>query len=117
MQRLAATGSVSMSWPQTDAVPELGARNPVIIFIVVDLPAPFGPRKPSTSPFGTLNDTASTARSGPKYLTRLSISSIRRSSHRGAARFARSGRLRHRDATAQRNGARPGPLGMTAFGA
>ena len=32
------------------AVPAVGARKPVIIFIVVDLPAPFGPRKPSTSP-------------------------------------------------------------------
>ena len=29
---------------------DVGARKPVIIFMVVDLPAPLGPRKPSTSP-------------------------------------------------------------------
>src|ERR1700704_3401640 len=65
-----------MSWPQTIAVPAVGARNPVIIFIVVDLPAPFGPRNPNTSPAGTLNDTLSTATTGPNFLTRLRISSI-----------------------------------------
>src|SRR6266567_2461081 len=58
------------------AVPEVGARKPVIIFIVVDLPAPFGPRKPNTSPRGTVNEMSSTAFSGPKYLTRCRISSI-----------------------------------------
>src|SRR5438874_13580880 len=65
-----------MSWPQITAVPALGARKPVIIFIVVDLPAPLGPRKPNTWPAGTLNDTSSTATSGPNFLTRLRISSI-----------------------------------------
>ena len=30
----------------------------MIIFIVVDLPAPFGPKKPSTSPRATSNDTS-----------------------------------------------------------
>ena len=30
--------------------------NPVIIRIVVDFPAPFGPRKPSTSPFPTAKE-------------------------------------------------------------
>src|SRR3981081_3595773 len=65
-----------MSWPQIIAVPAVGARNPVIIFIVVDLPAPLGPRKPSTSPAGTLNEISSTAIRGPKFLTRLQISSI-----------------------------------------
>jgi hypothetical protein len=65
-----------MSWPQITAVPPVGARKPVIIFIVVDLPAPFGPRKPRTSPAATLNDTSSTATSGPNFLTRRLISSI-----------------------------------------
>ena len=36
--------------------------------MVVDFPAPFGPRNPSTSPRLTLNDTRSTARMGPKDL-------------------------------------------------
>ncbi len=29
--------------PQTDTLPPLGMSTPVIIFSVVDLPAPFGP--------------------------------------------------------------------------
>jgi hypothetical protein len=32
-----------------------------MIFIVVDFPAPFGPRKPKTSPFLTEKDTLSRA--------------------------------------------------------
>src|SRR5579863_8533973 len=58
------------------AVPAVGARKPATIFIVVDLPAPLGPRKPNTSPAGTANDTSSTATSGPNCLTRCTISSI-----------------------------------------
>src|ERR1051326_2024225 len=59
-----------MSAPHTTAVPELGARKPVIIFMVVDFPAPLGPRKPSTSPRLTARETSSTARIGPKCLVR-----------------------------------------------
>src|SRR4029077_20678413 len=76
MHRFAGIGCVAMSWPQTIAVPLVGARKPVIIFIVVDLPAPFGPRKPSTSPRGTVKEMSSTALSGPKCLTRCRISSM-----------------------------------------
>src|SRR5262249_22768030 len=46
---------------------------PVTMRMVVDLPAPFGPRKPSTSPRSTAKDTPSTARFAPKLFTRLSI--------------------------------------------
>src|SRR6059058_3409616 len=92
-----------MSWPQITAVPAVGARNPVIIFIVVDLPAPLGPRKPSTSPCGTMNDTTSTATSGQKVLTRLRISSIGLFPKGGV--FACFRPLIHRDRTAQ--GRRP----------
>jgi hypothetical protein len=35
------------------------------IFIVVDLPAPFGPRKPTMRPLSTLNDTSWMAVTGP----------------------------------------------------
>src|SRR5579871_831848 len=59
-----------MSAPHTTAVPELGARKPVIIFMVVDLPAPLGPRKPNTSPRRTASDTSSTATIDPKCLER-----------------------------------------------
>src|SRR5579859_6439349 len=66
-----------MSWPQMIAVPAVGARKPVGIFIVVDLPAPLGPRNPSTSPCLTVNDQSSTATRGTNFLRRLRISSIR----------------------------------------
>src|SRR5262245_13041808 len=46
---------------------------PVTMRMVVDLPAPFGPRKPSTSPRSTEKDTPSTARFAPNAFTRLSI--------------------------------------------
>src|SRR5215472_5840703 len=65
-----------MSWPQTIAVPAFAGRKPVIIFIVVDLPAPFGPRKPRTSPRGTENEISSTAAKSPKNLTRCRTSSM-----------------------------------------
>src|SRR5258708_22818881 len=47
--------------------------NPVIMRMVVDLPAPFGPRKPSTSPRSTVNEMWSPARLGPKAFASLSI--------------------------------------------
>jgi len=46
---------------------------PVTIRMVVDLPAPLGPRKPRTSPRSTLNEMPSTARLVPKDFTRFSI--------------------------------------------
>src|SRR6266436_9400481 len=61
-----------MSKPPTLTVPEVGGMNPVIIRIEVDFPAPFGPRKPSTSPRSTENDTPSTARFGPNVFTKFS---------------------------------------------
>src|SRR5215831_12549362 len=76
MHFFAAMGAVATSCPQTIAVPAVGATKPVIIFIFVELPAPFGPRKPRTSPCGTVKETSSTATSGPKDLTRRRISSI-----------------------------------------
>ena len=42
-------------------LPKLGARLPVSIFIVVDLPAPLGPRNPSTSPWLSVKLTSATA--------------------------------------------------------
>ena len=45
---------------------------PVTMRMVVDLPAPLGPRKPSTSPRSTENDTSFTASFGPNALVRFS---------------------------------------------
>src|SRR5215470_17033634 len=53
--------SVRMSRPTTEPLPAVGRTSPVSILIVVVFPAPFGPRKPNTSPRRTLNVTASTA--------------------------------------------------------
>src|SRR5262245_49769729 len=63
--------------------------------IVVDLPAPFGPRKPTISPVWTSKLISSPARTGPKYLL-TSSSSIAvcdmASSRRG--RYSRYNRYR-----------------------
>src|SRR5690606_12211074 len=50
MARRTPMGSSKTSHPLTSAVPDVGAMKQVRIFIVVVLPAPLGPRKPSTSP-------------------------------------------------------------------
>src|SRR5207342_684735 len=63
------------SCPYTLAVPSLGVRKPAIIFIVVDLPAPLGPSRPSTSPGSTLKLIPSTAVSRP-YRLRRALASI-----------------------------------------
>src|SRR3954468_23104966 len=60
---------------------------PVIMRMVVDLPAPLGPRKPSTSPFSTVNEMPSTARFGPKAFTRLSMRIIGRQLRAATAEF------------------------------
>src|SRR5437868_1037766 len=52
--------------------PSVGGMNPVIIRMDVDLPAPLGPRKPSTSPRSTVNEIPFTARLVPNILTNLS---------------------------------------------
>ena len=65
-----------MSWPQMAAVPDVGGMKPVIIRIVVDFPAPFGPRKPSTSPFSTAKEMPLTASKLPKRFFRLSTLSM-----------------------------------------
>ena len=43
------------------AVPEVGGVSPVSIRSVVDLPAPFGPRKPVMLPGSTVKETSWTA--------------------------------------------------------
>ncbi len=56
------------------AVPAVGVTKLASIRMVVDLPAPLGPRKPSTSPRATEKLTASTAVKLPNRLVRPSIS-------------------------------------------
>ena len=61
MRRFTSIGCSKTSKPATLAVPEVGGKTPVIIRMVVVLPAPFGPRNPRISPFSTLKLTSLTA--------------------------------------------------------
>src|SRR6266850_3975522 len=72
MRRFPSIGFSCTSRPHTETAPALGGMNPVIMRMVVDLPAPLGPRNPSTSPLPTSKETPSTARFGPKDLLRFS---------------------------------------------
>src|SRR5829696_5876952 len=61
-------GSSAYRRPSTTAAPAVGATRPVIIRIVVVLPAPFGPRKPVTVPGSSVNETSSTTVRSPYFL-------------------------------------------------
>src|SRR5439155_25449661 len=60
------SGSATRSIPSTWPPPSLGSRMPHSILSVVDLPAPFGPRKPYSSPVRTVRSRWSTATILPK---------------------------------------------------
>src|SRR5580765_8155145 len=49
-------------WPKTSMCPLVGYNNPSSSFTVVDLPEPFGPSSPNTSPRRTSKLALSTAR-------------------------------------------------------
>jgi len=61
------TSSAFSPWrrPPTVTRPADGASNPTIMHIVVDLPLPFGPRKPVTCPGTTVKLRSCTAVAGP----------------------------------------------------
>src|SRR5882672_1092820 len=71
ISRRASIGCSTISKPPTLTVPSVGGMKPVIIRMVVDLPAPFGPRKPKTSPRSIENEIPSTARLAPKAFAKL----------------------------------------------
>lgn len=52
--------------------PLSGGVNPTIIRMLVDLPAPFGPRNPVTRPDRAVNETSSTAVKAPYFLVTFS---------------------------------------------
>src|SRR5438876_8941257 len=58
--RFTSTGCVAKSSPRRSMLPAVGASKPVSILMVVDLPAPFGPRKPKNWPAATWRSTPST---------------------------------------------------------
>src|SRR5690242_21942446 len=57
--------------------PESGSTSPKIARIVVVLPAPFGPRKPSIRPRSTEKEQPSSARTSPNRLWMSTMSSIK----------------------------------------
>src|SRR5260370_37175229 len=61
MRFLTSIGCSRTSKPATVAAPDVGGRKHVRVRIVVVLPAPFGPRKPTIWPFWTSNEMSSTA--------------------------------------------------------
>ncbi len=63
--------------PATEARPELGAIRVPRVRTVVVLPAPFGPRKPKTSPHPTSKETSSNATRSPNRFERISTESAR----------------------------------------
>src|SRR5438445_3862617 len=65
MRCFTLSGSRLTSTPPTIAVPLVGSSSPHSMRIVVDLPAPFAPRKPKISPVRTSNRRWSTARKSP----------------------------------------------------
>ncbi|MNC98292.1 hypothetical protein D3C83_162080 [compost metagenome] len=54
-----------MSNPATFTVPEDAGMKPVMMRIVVVLPAPFGPRKPRISPLAAVNEMSLMATMSP----------------------------------------------------
>src|SRR3954468_3380258 len=63
-----------MSRPRIRIPPAVGESKPVSILMVVDLSAPFGPRKPKKRPRSTFRLMWSTAVKLPKRRTRLKVS-------------------------------------------
>src|SRR5581483_9651765 len=61
MRFLTSIGCSSTSNPATVALPEVGGKKHVSTRIVVVLPAPLGPRKPTICPFSTSKEMLSTA--------------------------------------------------------
>src|SRR5215831_21323166 len=86
--------------------------------MVVDLPAPFGPRNPVTSPGSTRNDRPSTATVSPYFLGRL-LASIMAFSAPWSVPAIRSRRPAGRKApevAAGRDESRHAPTSGTTFG-
>src|SRR5919112_4065613 len=65
MRRRASSGSEATSTPITSARPSVIVSSVVSMRTVVDLPAPFGPRKPKISPGWTWRSTPRTASTSP----------------------------------------------------
>src|SRR5438477_9921257 len=74
MRFLISSVCVATSNPAMRPWPSLGSSKPHNMRMTVDLPEPFGPRKPKIEPFSTLKLTWSTAVKWPNRLVSLSHS-------------------------------------------
>src|SRR6185503_14171388 len=70
MRFLISSFCLTTSKPPMRAPPSLGSSKPHSMRITVDLPEPFGPRKPKMEPFATLRLTELTAVKCPKRFVR-----------------------------------------------
>src|SRR5262245_55410330 len=82
--------------PATAAEPEVGAMSVPRVRTVVVLPAPFGPRKPNTSPRPTSKLTSSNATRSPNRLVRRSATSAGVSRAPSGAAGGSGSKRRHR---------------------
>src|SRR5579885_2621391 len=74
--RARASGAARvMSTPLKRMRPSVGARSPAMQLKKVDLPAPFGPIRPTISPASTESEASASATKPPKDLETLSVSS------------------------------------------
>src|SRR5580658_990291 len=71
--RFTSTESCVKSMPRICMRPEVGASRPVSILMVVDFPAPLGPRNPKNWPGATRKFTSCTATRSPKRRVRWSV--------------------------------------------
>src|SRR6185369_11101014 len=76
MQRMAFSKSRRTSWPQMTTRPLVGLMRPTSMRMVVVFPAPFGPRKPKTSPSPIWKETSSTIVRSPMIFVRWSASRV-----------------------------------------
>ena len=74
MRNRTSTGCFTTSLPATVAVPDVGSSSVVSMRTAVDLPAPFGPRKPYISPVEIARSISSTAHTSPK--SRLNLLAV-----------------------------------------
>ncbi len=71
-----ASASRTTSWPQTIAVPLVGADRVASIRTIVVLPAPLGPSRDVTVPASTRRSMWSTATRSPKRLVSPSVMTV-----------------------------------------
>ena len=70
----ARTSVLPSGAPSTVPLPDVGATRPSSSFSDVVLPAPFGPKKPKTSPRGTARDKPATATLRPNSRRNAAVS-------------------------------------------